>query len=84
MGECFFWYQLTQIVPDKIQRAIKQMCELCVYMCVYVCKIFSYPFKKNYITAKFLLWLLLKYICRRLFLHGAFAFNAVYCEGLTV
>jgi len=22
-GECFFWYRLTQVVPDKVQRAVK-------------------------------------------------------------
>ena len=31
MGECFFWYRLTRVVPDKIQRAVKR---LCVYVCV--------------------------------------------------
>ena len=25
MGESFLWYRLTQIVPDKIQRAVKQL-----------------------------------------------------------
>ena len=24
--ECFFWYQLTQVVPDKIHRAVKWLC----------------------------------------------------------
>jgi len=36
VGECvFFWYQLTRVVPDKIQRAVKW---LCVYLCVLVIK----------------------------------------------
>jgi len=26
VGECFFWYRLTQVVPDKIQRVVKQLC----------------------------------------------------------
>ena len=26
MGEYFFWYRLTQVVPDKIHRAIKRLC----------------------------------------------------------
>jgi len=26
VGECFFWYRLTWIVPDKIQGAIKRLC----------------------------------------------------------
>jgi len=25
VGKCFFWYQLTQIVPEKIQRAKKTL-----------------------------------------------------------
>jgi len=29
VGECFFWYRLTQVVLDKIQRAIKWLC-VCV------------------------------------------------------
>ena len=31
MGECFFWYQLTRVLSDKIQRAVKQFA--CVCMC---------------------------------------------------
>jgi len=23
MAKCTFWYQLTQVVPDKVQRAVK-------------------------------------------------------------
>jgi len=26
MGECFFWYRLTRVVPDKIRRAVKRLC----------------------------------------------------------
>jgi len=32
VGECFFWYQLTRVVPDKILRAVKW---LCVYVCMW-------------------------------------------------
>ena len=31
VGECFFWYRLTRVVPDKIHRAVKR---LCVCVCV--------------------------------------------------
>ena len=31
MGECFFWYRLTRVVPDKFHRAVKW---LCVCVCV--------------------------------------------------
>ena len=31
----FFWYRLTRVVPDKIQRAVKPLCE-CVCVCVCV------------------------------------------------
>ena len=27
MAECFFCYGLTWVVPDKIQRAVKRLCE---------------------------------------------------------
>jgi len=29
VGECFFWYQLTRVVPDKFHRAVKWLC-VCV------------------------------------------------------
>ena len=31
MAKCTFWYQLTRVVPDKVQRAVKW---LFVYMCL--------------------------------------------------
>jgi len=31
VGECFFWYWLTRVVPDEIHRAVKR---LCVCVCV--------------------------------------------------
>ena len=33
MGECFFWYRLTRVVPDRFHRAIKRSC-VCVCVCV--------------------------------------------------
>jgi len=35
VGECFFWYQLTRVFPDKIHRAVKRVC-------VCVCVLFSF------------------------------------------
>jgi len=32
VGECFFWYRLTRVVPGKFHRAVKR---LCVCVCVY-------------------------------------------------
>jgi len=29
LGECFFWYPLTQVVPEKTQTAVKWLC-VCV------------------------------------------------------
>ena len=29
VGECFFWYRLTRVFPDKFHRAVKQLC-VCV------------------------------------------------------
>jgi len=26
VGECFFWYRLTRVVPDKFHRAVKRLC----------------------------------------------------------
>ena len=31
LDECFFWYRLTRVVPDKFHRAAKQLCVLCVW-----------------------------------------------------
>ena len=36
MGECYFWYWLTQVFPDKIHRAVKQLC-VCGCVCACVC-----------------------------------------------
>jgi len=31
MVKCTFWYQLTRVVPDKVQRAVKMVvCVLCL------------------------------------------------------
>jgi len=29
MAKCTFWFQLTQVVPDKVQTAVKWLC-VCV------------------------------------------------------
>ena len=34
VGECFFWYRLTRVFPDKFQRAVKRLC--CVCVCHYI------------------------------------------------
>jgi len=31
-GKCNFWYQLTRVVPSKVQRAVKWLC-VCVCVC---------------------------------------------------
>jgi len=31
VGECFFWYRLTRVFPEKFHRAVKR---LCVCVCV--------------------------------------------------
>jgi len=31
VGECFFWYRLTRVFPDKFHRAVKRLCVLCVH-----------------------------------------------------
>jgi len=31
VGECFFWYRLTRVFPDKFHGAVKR---LCVCVCV--------------------------------------------------
>ena len=33
MGECFFWYRLTRVVPDRIHRAVKRLC-VCDFIAV--------------------------------------------------
>jgi len=34
VGECFFWYLLTRVFPDKFHRAVKRLC-VCVCVCKY-------------------------------------------------
>jgi len=36
VGECFFWYRLTRVVPDKFHRAVKRLC-VCVCCCTASC-----------------------------------------------
>ena len=31
VGECFFWYRLTRVFPDKFYRAVKRLC-VCVLL----------------------------------------------------
>jgi len=33
VGECFFWYRLTRVFPDRFHRAVKRLC-VCVCVCV--------------------------------------------------
>jgi len=35
VGECFFWYRPTRVVPDK--RPLNGCVCVCVYVCVCVC-----------------------------------------------
>ena len=32
VGECFFWYRLTRVVPDNFHGAVKRLC-VCVCVC---------------------------------------------------
>jgi len=34
VGECFFWYRLTRVFPDKFHRAVKRLCG-CVCVCLH-------------------------------------------------
>ena len=41
VGECFFWYQLTRVFPDKFHRAVKRLC--CVCVMVYSSRVLLFP-----------------------------------------
>ena len=41
VGECFFWYRLTRVFPDKFHRAVKRLC-----VCYAVTSIFLHLFLK--------------------------------------
>jgi len=32
VGECFFWYRLTRVFPDKFHRAVKRLCVCVLYV----------------------------------------------------
>jgi len=34
VGECFFWYWLTPVVLERVERAVKR---LCVFVCAVSC-----------------------------------------------
>jgi len=45
VGECFFWYRLTRVFPDKFHRAVKRLCVcVCVYSEIY--DVFIVQFEK--------------------------------------
>ena len=46
VGECFFWYRLTRVFPDKFHRAVKR---LCVCVCA-VALLKSTHLFQNYVT----------------------------------
>ena len=58
MGECFFWYQLTRVVPDKIQRAVKWLC-VCVILLTLQILPFSLLLACHYVQFSCLAFLLL-------------------------
>jgi len=35
MAKCTFWYRLTRVISDKVHRAVKWLCVVCVCLCVY-------------------------------------------------
>jgi len=58
VGECFFWYRLTRVVPDNFHRAVKRLC-VCVLKLNYREITFTYHCAKlrlklgsNYNSAK--------------------------------
>jgi len=34
VGECFFWYRLTRVFPDKFHRAVKRLCVCVLFVIV--------------------------------------------------
>jgi len=46
VGECFFWYRLTRVFPDKFHRAVKRLC-VCVYIYIHGNKTSIEPNKCN-------------------------------------
>jgi len=36
VGECFFWYRLTRVFPDKFHRAVKRLCVVCVCVLIQI------------------------------------------------
>jgi len=52
VGECFFWYRLTRVVPDNFHRAVKR---LCVCNVKNVCKlVIQFPYKNTAKCPKYL------------------------------
>ena len=47
VGECFFWYRLTWVVPDNFHRAVKWLC-VCVCVCVCISKYVVFTYCHHY------------------------------------
>jgi len=37
MAKCSFWYWHTWVLPDKVHRAVKWLCVVCMRACVRAC-----------------------------------------------
>ena len=37
VGECFFWYRLTRVFPDKFHRAVKRLCVCVIWARLFYC-----------------------------------------------
>jgi len=46
VGECFFWYRLTRVVPDKFYRAVKRLC-VCVWILSRTTRVSQYQKKHS-------------------------------------
>jgi len=68
VGECFFWYRLTRVFPDKFHRAVKRLCVcVCVLGTNLICRengLFHGGFMK---IAQAYMWLLLLPVLTALF-----------------
>ena len=75
MGECFFWYQPTQVVPDK------RLLNGCVYVCVCVraCVVITFLMLTIYIS-EFLCMSECEFLIHRL----CTIFMLIYLSGLAV
>ena len=77
VGECFFWYRLTRVVPNKFHRAVKRLC-VCVCLTLLVGRQEEHPAHKK-LSDGVLAWLSVWSVAQMICIWSSWC----HCHGAT-